>query len=291
MPLGKGLSSLIPQKSNNPNQTSALPSTGGEADNTNTILQISIEKIVPNPEQPRQVFEIEALQELSDSIKDKGILQPLVATELGNGNYELIAGERRLQASKLAGLRTVPVIVRQAKNEMEKLELALIENIQRRDLNPMEKAVSYKRLQEEFHLTQEEVAKKLGKTRPSIANTLRLLELPKEIQNAIQEERISEGHARSILGIKDPEKQRLLFSAILQDKLSVRDTEEAVKKVRVRLHDRTVTTTDPDIKNLENRLVELLGTKVSLTKKGKQGKIIIEFYSEEELRNIVNKIC
>lgn len=288
MSLGKGLSSLIPQKSNNPNQASTLSSTGVKTDNT--ILQVPIEKIVPNPEQPRQVFETEALQELSDSIKDKGILQPLVVTELGNGNYELIAGERRLQASKLAGLKTVPVVVKQVGNAIEKLELALIENIQRRDLNPIEKAVSFKKLQEEFHLTQEEVAKKLGKTRSSIANTLRLLELPEEIQNAITQGKISEGHARSILAIKDPEKQKLLFSAILQDKLSVRDTEQAVKQVKVRLHDRRVAVQDPEIKSLENRLIELLGTKVSLNKKGKQGKIIIEFYSEEELRNIINRI-
>jgi len=136
MPLGKGLSSLIPQKSNNSNQTSTSPSTGSKTDITNTILQVSVEKIVPNPEQPRQIFETEALQELSDSIKDKGILQPLVVTDLGNGMYELIAGERRLQASKLAGLKTVPVVVTQAKDATEKLELALIENIQRRDLNP-----------------------------------------------------------------------------------------------------------------------------------------------------------
>lgn len=290
MPLGKGLSSLIPQKSNNSNQagTSLGPGTGVKTDNI--ILRVSLEKIVPNPQQPRQVFESKALQELSDSIKDKGILQPLVVTELGNGNYELIAGERRLQASKLAGLKTVPVVVKQAGNAMEKLELALIENIQRRDLNPMEKAVSFKKLQEEFHLTQEEVAKKLGKTRSSIANTLRLLELPEEIQNAIKEGRISEGHARSILAIKDPEKQKLLFLAILQDKLSVRDAEQAVRQVKVRLHDRTITMLDPEIKSLENRLIELLGTKVSLNKKGKQGKIIIEFYSEEELRNIINRI-
>lgn len=290
MPLGKGLSSLIPQKSNITHQTSISSSTGNKADNTNIVLQVPVENIVPNPEQPRQVFEIEALQELSDSIKDKGVLQPLVATELGDGNYELIAGERRLQASKLAGLKTVPVVVKQAGNAMEKLELALIENIQRRDLNPMEKAVSFKKLREEFHLTQEEVAKKLGKTRSSIANTLRLLELPEEIQNAIKEGKISEGHARSILAIKDPEKQKLLFSAILQDKLSVRDAERVVNQVKVRLHDRIVATSDPEIKSLENRLIELLGTKVSLNKKGEQGKIIIEFYSEEELNNIIKRI-
>lgn len=288
MALGKGLSSLIPTKINKFNQADVetnKPQPAGDI-----VLQVDVNNIIPNPEQPRKTFNQETLKELADSIKDKGILLPLVATDLGNGQYELIAGERRLQAAKLAGLKTVPVIVKIVKNHQEKFELALIENIQRHDLNPMERAQSFKKLQEEFNLTQEQVAARLGKKRASVANTLRLLDLPEEIQQALRQERISEGHARTILALKDPQKQKILFDAVLKDRLSVRETEEAVKKIKVRLHSRVVGSIDPETKDLENRLIELLGTKVSVKKNGKKGKILIEFYSEEELSNIIDKI-
>lgn len=291
MALGKGLSSLIPTKINNTKLDSQKnEQVSSDSSSEGQVLQVDIHDIIPNPEQPRKTFEPNALRELADSIGDKGILQPLVVTELENGRYELIAGERRLQASKMVGLKTVPVIVKKVKNELEKLELALIENIQRHDLNPIEKAESFKRLQEQFHFTQEQIAKRLGKNRVSIANSVRLLDLPPEIQEALGQERISEGHARTILALKDSQKQKILFEAVLRDKLSVRETEEAVKKVKVRLHEREVVSVDPETKDLENRLIEILGTKVSLKKSGKNGKIIIEFYSEEELRNIVDRI-
>lgn len=290
MALGRGLSSLIPSKPNKVEIKRNVVANTVNGVPGNAILEVDINKIIPNPEQPRKNFESVALKELSQSIKDKGILQPLVVTELGNGGYELVAGERRFQASKMAGLQKVPVVITKAKTNAEKLELALIENIQRRDLNPIEKASSFKRLQDEFNLTQEEVAKRLGKNRPSIANTLRLLDLPEKIQQAIKEERISEGHARSLVAVKDSQKQDMLFKAILNDKLSVRNTEEAVKKVKVQTHKRSIGVSDPDAKDLENRLIELLGTKVSVKKTGKKGKIVIEFYSDEELNNIVNKI-
>lgn len=292
MALGKGLSSLIPTKVNNTKLDSQKnEQVSSDSSSEGRVLQVDIHDIIPNPEQPRKTFEPNALRELADSIGDKGILQPLVVTELENGRYELIAGERRLQASKMVGLKTVPVIVKKVKNELEKLELALIENIQRHDLNPIEKAESFKRLQEQFNFTQEQIAKRLGKNRVSIANSVRLLDLPLEIQEALKQERISEGHARTILALKDPQKQKILFEAVLRDKLSVRETEEAVKKVKVRLHEREIVSVDPETKDLENRLIEILGTKVSLKKSGKNGKIIIEFYSEEELRNIVDRIA
>lgn len=289
MALGKGLLSLIPTKINKPNQTDTAtdkPRPAGDV-----ILRVDVNNIIPNPEQPRKTFSAEAQKELSDSIKDKGVLQPLVVTALGNGQYELIAGERRLQASKMAGLKTVPVIVNdKAKTRADKLELALIENIQRHDLNAMEKAESFKKLQEEFNLTQEQISARLGKKRTTIANTLRLLDLPENIQQALRDEKISEGHARTILALKDKDKQKILFDAVLKDRLSVRETEEAVKKVKVRLHSRVVGSIDPETKELENRLIELLGTKVSVKKNGNKGKILIEFYSEEELKNIIEKI-
>lgn len=292
MALGKGLSSLIPTKSNNTSNSGESQSVNSQQhqQEENVVLQVDVNNISPNSEQPRKTFEPNALKELSDSIKEKGILQPLVVIDLGSGKYELIAGERRLQASKLAGLNTVPVVIKKVKNEQEKLELALIENIQRHDLNPIEKAESFKKLQEEFHLTQEQVAKQLGKTRVGVANTMRLLELPEEIKKAVQEERVSEGHARSLLSVRDANQQKILFEAILRDKLSVRQTEEATKRVKVQSHQRSINVLDADTKDLENRLIESLGTKVLLKKTGKKGKIVIEFYSDEELKNIINRI-
>ena len=197
------------------------------------FLEVPIEKVASNPQQPRHNFDEKELQDLANSIKEHGVIQPLVVAKIAPDQYELIAEERRLKASKLAGLKMVPVIVREESGEREKLELALVENIQRHDLDVLEEARAYKKLIEEFDLTQEDVADKVGKSRSAVANKVRLLGLPIEIQRALTEGKISEGHARSILAIENPEKQRALFEMILKDNLTVRQTEEKVKEVTV----------------------------------------------------------
>jgi len=298
--LGRGLASLIPPKSKitkpqedfnyfgakvNPEESgkkSPLLLTEGQK-----VEEVEIFKIIANPHQPRKDFNMEKLQELSDSIKKNGIIQPILVTARG-GQLEVIAGERRLKAAKLAGLTKVPVIIREA-DEQQKLELAIIENIQRHDLNPIEEADSYQKLSKEFGLNQEEVAQKVGKSRSAVANKLRLLQLPAEIQRALQEEKITEGHAKAILAIADPEKQRALFELILKNNLTVRQVESKTKEISVRKHKRLVNI-DPEIKEVEDRLMSTLGTKVKLQKAGQGGKIVIEYYSPEELKSILEKI-
>lgn len=247
-----------------------------------SVVKVPLHKVSPNPEQPRVQFDKEKLQELAQSIGEHGILQPLVVTQKGE-NYELIAGERRLQASKLAGLSEVPVIIRDA-DERTKLELAIIENTQRHNLNPIEEAKAYLRLTEEYGLHQEEVAKKMGKSRSVVANTVRLLHLPIEIQRALIEGKISEGHAKALLAIENPEKQRALFDMILRSGLTVRETEREVQAVTVRTHTRKETALPPELSERMEKLREKLGTKVKLAQTGQGGRLIIEYYSPEELR-------
>lgn len=297
--LGRGLASLIPPKKNPDTAQaaptpvvapSALPPVTVSHPDVPLTREIAIGDIVPNPHQPRLHFDEAKLVELTDSIKEHGILQPLVVSTLGEGKYELIAGERRLQAGKRAGLTTVPVVVREADNQ-GKLELAIIENIQRHDLNPIEEAKAYLRLTDEFGLHQDEVAKKMGKSRPNVSNTLRLLTLPVEIQRAIIEGKISEGHAKALLSIENPEKQRALFELIIKEELTVRETEEKAREVSVRSHVRTAREQAPEIAAKEEWLTEQLGTKVKIQPKGKGGKITIEFYSNEELNGILGRLA
>lgn len=278
--LGRGLHSLIPPKKDRITQSK----DGG-------ILNIEIEKIKPNPLQPRKNFDKARLRELADSIKEHGILQPLVASKVGD-EYQLITGERRLEAAKIAGLSEVPVIIRDS-SEKEKLELALVENLQRDNLNPIERAYAFKKLIDEFNFIQEDVAKRIGKSRESVANTLRLLDLPAEIQRGILEKKITEGHGRVILTLPDIEKQILLFKEILKNGLSVRQTEVLVKKIAASLPKKIgiKARKDPYLKELEDKLSNVLGTRVKLTRKGKKGKITIEFFSQEELNGIIKKIC
>jgi ParB family chromosome partitioning protein len=251
------------------------------------VQEVELIRIVPNPQQPRLRFDEEKLQELAASIKEHGVIQPLIVTKNGN-QYEIIAGERRFQASKIAGLKSVPVIVRDA-TELQKLELAIIENVQRHDLNVIEEAKSYLKLSAEFDLSQEEVAKKMGKSRSAVANKLRLLHLPIEIQKALIEGKITEGHAKAILAIENPEKQRALFEMILKNNLTVRQTEDKTKEISVKTHTRHATV-DPEVKRIENILTGTLGTKVKVSKAGAGGKIIIDYYSQEELDNILSKV-
>ncbi len=290
--LGRGLSSLIPNAGTAPQTDAPVGKRPviGEDDSIRGdkyVVEIDIDSIVPNPQQPRIRFDEEKLADLASSIKTHGIIQPLIVSRDGN-QYEIIAGERRYQASKIAGLKKLPVIVREA-GELEKLELAIIENIQRHDLNAIEEAKAYQKLIDEYQMNQEEVAFKMGKSRSLVANKVRLLSLPVEIQRALIEGRITEGHAKAILAISNPEKQRALYELILRDNLTVRQTEDKTKDISVKPHKRVVNV-DPALKEIEETLIGALGTKVKISKAGNGGKIVIEYYSQEDLDALLNKI-
>ena len=291
--LGRGLGSLIPKKT----VTYSQDQFAGENQDNNTsktevvydgdrILKISPNKIDFNPFQPRTYFSEAALNDLAQSIKEHGILQPLVVTKKEGDRYELIAGERRLRSSKIVGLETVPVIVREEKNQ-KKLEFALIENLQRENLNPLETAKAYKRLMTEFDLTQEEVAKKVGKARSSVANGIRLLSLPSEAQNALAAGNISEAHAKQLLALEDETKQLVMLKKILRHNLTVADTDREIKRINGKNKSQYKDEVD---KELEESLSQVLSTKVEIKRRGRGGQLIIDFYSEEEFKSILTKI-
>ncbi|MBU1037188.1 ParB/RepB/Spo0J family partition protein [Patescibacteria group bacterium] len=281
--LGRGLSSLIPNLSKvNQDSSDSFLSSPEER-----IIRISLSRIEKNPFQPRENFDYEEMEELVESVKKHGILQPLIVTKAGD-DYQLIAGERRLKAAKILELETVPAIVRDVDN-IEKLELALIENLQRQNLNPMEEANAYKKLIDEFNLTQEAISLRVGKKRTTITNSLRLLDLPKEIQQSLSDRKITTGHAKVILSA-DTEKERLnLFKKIINLTLTVRGAEAEVKKVRVKAHERNLNK-DVEILDREDRLRKALNTKVTINKKEAGGNIVIDFYSVEELENLIEKL-
>lgn len=263
------------------------------------IFHIEVERIKPNPHQPRRNFNEGALHDLASSIREFGVIQPLVVskveTETPMGTlveYQLIAGERRLMASKLAGLPRVPVIIRNVPLEREKLELAIIENLQREDLNPIESARAFARLQDEFRLTQREVAARLGKSRESIANTLRLLNLPTPIQDAIGKKQISESQGRLLLAVSDMASQEKFFQELLRENLSVRELKSRIRKETTKKEEiaELVLAVDPELEFIKKQLESFLGTPVLIQRSGENGKIVIEFYSEEELRGILQKI-
>jgi ParB family chromosome partitioning protein len=252
------------------------------------LAEIPVGSIVPNPHQPRLHFDEAKLQELADSIKEHGILQPIVVSKNGE-QYEIIAGERRFQAAKRIGLATVPVVVRDV-TEQEKLELAIIENVQRHNLNPIEEAKAYLRLQDEFSLSQEAVAEKMGKSRSVVANTVRLLQLPIEIQRAVAEGKISEGHAKALLAIENPEKQRAVFDLIIKEELTVRETEQKVRSISVKPYVRSAISLNPEILERTEHLTQVLGTKVKIAPSGKGGKVIIEYYAPEDLDGLLKRL-
>ena len=263
-----------------------------------SVFWIELDKIKPNPFQPRREFEEGALKELAESIREYGVLQPIVVTRKETSasderagftvEYELLAGERRLRASKLVGLPHVPAIIRADTSDKSKLELALVENLQREDLNPIEKARAFKQLIEQFDLRQTDVAEKIGKSREVVANTLRLLNLPEEMQQAVAVGNITEGHTRPLLMLSGhPEDQQQLYQNILSSNLSVR---EAELKARIIAKDRARAALDPETRMLQERLENALGTRVHIDRKGPKGKISIEFFSEEELKSISEKI-
>jgi ParB family chromosome partitioning protein len=262
---------------------------------TASVFQIEVEKIFPNPHQPRRHFDEGALNELANSIREFGIIQPVVVTkvlkETENGTdvvYQLIAGERRLMAARKVGLRTVPAIIKRVGLDREKLELAIIENVQREDLNPLEAARSFARLQDEFGLTQREIAIRMGKSRETIANTLRLLNLPSEIQQALEDGKINESHARLLLQIDDIGRQKAMFESILHSKPSVRELKATIRSGKP--FARGAGYLNPELMSLQSRLEESLGTKTQIDDNGGKGKITINYYSPEELSSLIAKL-
>ena len=275
--LGRGLEALIP---------------GGEdVQMENSVILVPVEMVSPNPRQPRNMMYPEEMEELTASVREHGVLQPLIVT-LGEsqGNYILIAGERRLQAARLAGLTLVPVLVRQA-TDQQRLELAIIENVQRSDLSALEEAEAYRQLAEDFELSHESIAARVGKSRVAVTNTLRLLRLPDSVKNALIERRISEGHARALLALSAPEAQTAALRTVLAQELNVRQTEVLVRKLSgekpVRKPKPAVM---PDIAELEDRLRTSLGTKVTLRSGRKGGTLLIYYYSNEELDALTGRL-
>jgi len=256
-------------------------------------VMIDIQKVEPNREQPRKNFDEDSLLELSDSIKQFGILQPLLVQDK-NDYYEIIAGERRWRAAKLADLKEVPVIVKKL-TDQEIVEISLIENIQREDLNPIEEAIAYKRLLDEFHLKQDEVAERVSKSRTAVTNSMRLLKLSDQVQQMVIDDLLTTGHARALLGIEDKDKQYALAQKIFDEKLSVRETEKLVKKMQNEKKETPAKETPIDLKmdiiyqDLEEKMKDIMGTKVSIRRKdAKKGTIEIEYYSPEELDRIMD---
>ncbi len=286
MALGKGLNSLIPQKKD---RKRIRKETGSSASSSkDKIWHIPISEIVPNAEQPRKVFSHDELESLVKSIKEHGIIQPITVTEKEDGGYELIAGERRLRASQVAGLPTVPAIVRSA-TQQEKLELALIENIQRHDLNPIEEAFSYNRLIQEFGLKQQEVSDRVGKSRPYIANMVRLLGLPDEIQKALMDGKISVGKARALLSLKSEDEQLGMFTSMMGEGMTVRDVEKSVERKGAASRKGSVRR-DVNLRAQEQLLEDRLGSKVTITQRGEKGTIVINYYSKEELKRLIEEL-
>ena len=287
--LGKGLDSLIPDSIGN-SRTKDSKSQNGKNDSEKGTIDtfIKITKIEPNREQPRKNFDEDALLELAESIKQHGLIQPILVQDRKD-HYEIIAGERRWRAAKLAGLKEVPVIIRNF-TEQEIVEISLIENIQREDLNPIEEAQAYKRLLNEFNLKQDEVAERVSKSRTAVTNSMRLLKLCDEVQQMVINDMLSTGHARAILSVEDPEEQFILAQKIFDEKLSVRDVEKYVKNLNKPVKQKKEEPKNIEFiyKDLEEKLKQTLGTKVAVSsKENGSGKIEIEYYSNEELERLM----
>ena len=274
--LGRGITALIPEK---------------EAEKGEKIAYLKLEEVKPSPFQPREDFDNQSMEELTQSIKEKGVIQPILVRRKGE-HYELIAGERRWRAANILKINEIPAIIREVE-DADSLELSLIENIQRQDLNPIEEARAYKYLIDKFNLTQEKLSEVLGKARVTVTNTLRLLNLPQEIQEEIKKGRLSFAHGRTLLEIDDPIQQRRLAQQAISNSLSVKELENLVKRQRSKVLKRyreEARTTEPYVAVLEEELQQILATKVRINKRKKRGQIIIEFYSSEELERIANKI-
>ncbi len=268
--LGRGLNALIPDK--------------GEE-----IIPIDIDRIFPSPDQPRKVFDEKSLKELALSIKEKGIIQPIIVNRIGDGTFKLVAGERRWRASGIAGLEKIPCIIRDEKHD-DSLEIALIENIQRENLNPVETAEAFQRLIKELHLKQEDLANKVGKDRATVANYIRLLNLPMEIKHLVNEGKLSMGHARSLLSVEEKSDQITIAKKVIKYDLSVRETEKLCKKITSLPQKKSFVQRDPQIASLEDELIGRLGTKVKIVHRGEKGKIEIEYYSLDELDRLLDML-
>ena len=290
--LGKGLDSLIPNalgetKTKKEAVAKAKSEATTEEKEPQTLVKIT--KVEPNREQPRKNFDEDALQELADSIKQFGLLQPILVQDRKD-YYEIIAGERRWRAAKMAGLKEVPAIIK-SYTDREILEISLIENIQRENLNPIDEARAYKKLLTEFHLKQDEVAERVSKSRTAVTNSMRLLKLDERVQQMVIDEMLTTGHARALISIEDRDLQFQMANQIFDNKLSVRETEKLVRKLGEEKEE-TTKTKEPDVeiiyRNLEEKVKEILGTKVQIShKKNNSGKIEIEYYSNEELERII----
>jgi ParB family chromosome partitioning protein len=281
--LGRGLGALIPG--------APAPQAPGDAHPDGGVLQAPIDAIVPNPRQPRMAMAEDDLAELAASIQEHGIIQPLIVTRAGAG-YQLIAGERRWRAAQRAGLTSVPVIVKDVSSQ-ELLELALVENVQRADLNALEEALAYRQLMDDFGLTQEQVARRVGKSRVAVSNTVRLLALADPVKEALIQSLITEGHARALLGLARPERQVAALETVLARNYNVRDTEELVRRLlgeRAAREERAERTITPEHRALEERLIERLGTKVNLTHGKRGGALVIRYFSDEELGAVCERI-
>jgi ParB family chromosome partitioning protein len=277
--LGKGLEALIP-----PGQWESREPGAGQY-----IRQVPVGQIVPNPQQPRVQTDASELAELAASIAEHGIIQPVIVTQVA-GDYQLIAGERRWRAARQAGLETIPVIVKEA-SPQEMLELALVENLQRADLNPLEEAAAYRQLMDEFGLTQEQVAERVGKSRSAVANTVRLLSVTAAVQAALLEGKIAEGHGRAILRLPTPEAQTAALRTIVKRGLSVRQTEELVRRLLGKKRVSEPRPPSPEIIMAQERLRQRLGTKVDISHTKKGGRIVIHYYSDEELHALLERIA
>lgn len=289
--LGKGLDSLISDKVNKP---AAVTAEKPKSEHAADAIIMDINKVEPNREQPRKKFDEDALLELSESIKQFGVLQPLLVTERKD-YYEIIAGERRWRAAKMAGLKEVPVIIKKL-TEQEIMEISLIENIQRENLNPIEEALAYKKLINEFNLKQDEVAERVSKSRTAVTNAMRLLKLNDKVQQMVIDEMLTTGHARALLAIEDENMQHTVAQQIFDEKLSVRDTEKLVKSIQNgKKNTKEKEVLDPKLKviydDLAEQMKKILGTKVLINAKDeKSGKIEIEYYSQDELDRIIDLI-
>ncbi|MBU1061590.1 MAG: ParB/RepB/Spo0J family partition protein [Candidatus Omnitrophica bacterium] len=277
--LGRGLGALISDKAQSSEKNQIFDSTMHIG-----ITNIPIDKVKANKYQPREDFDQEALKELAASIKEKGFIQPVVV-RVREGDYELIAGERRFRAAKLLNLTDVPAIVKDV-SDLDSLELSIIENVQREDLNPIDQAKAYKRLLDEFNITQEDIADAIGKDRATVANILRLLKLPQKIQEYVSRGTVSMGHARAMLSVHNESEQLRLCTKVIKNDLSVRETEKYTKKM-TSVHKKKVVEQDPNLTAVEEELREVLGTKIRIIKAKKGGRIEIEFYSDADLENII----
>lgn len=285
--LGKGLDSLIPS---NVMETTKSPAPSKKKNEEGAVV-VKLSMVEPNREQPRKNFDEDSLQELADSIRQFGLLQPILVQDK-KSYYEIIAGERRWRAAKLAGLKEVPVIIRNL-TDQEVVEISLIENIQRENLNPIEEALAYKRLLNEFNLKQDEVAERVSKSRTAVTNSMRLLKLDERVQQMVIDDMLSTGHARALLGIEDPELQYTTAAKVFDEKLSVREVEKLVKKIQQGKAEKKKEETIHDFiyTDLEEKMKEAVGTKVSIRQNAKgKGKIEIEYYSREDLERIIDII-